>query len=235
MKARMIVLALSGLLASSAQAQLNDAGFDTGSPAVGGTPFPVGQWAFDNCAFVGPTSGITPFSGPRMLQFINTAPGGPSGLVSCDVVQIVDVTSPTMQAMIAPGTGVAGGTVLVNRVGQNAAGTVDTGFGLLLYAFATLGDAQNLNSPLATMSQGLISDNNPATWEPIAVSLNLPAATQYIGFRLGANENVLNNGSGVEFDGHFADQADLRVIPTPSALALLGLGGVCLTRRRRMN
>lgn len=221
------------LLPTLAAAQLNNMGFETGAPVVGGPAFPVGQWAFDNSAFVPTTSGIVPLGGVRMLQFINTSPGGPSGLVSSDVVQIVDLTAPAYQSIISTGAGVANGRIRVNRVKQNAAGTVDTSFGLILYAFSNLANAQSLTSPTATLSNGILSDNNPNSWQPINTSLALPIGTQYLGFRLGALENNLNNASGIEFDGHFADNARLRIVPAPGTAALAGLGGLLAFRRRR--
>jgi len=66
--------------------------------------------------------------------------------------------------------------------------------------------------------------------------LSLPSGTTYLALRLTARENILNNSSGTEFHGHYADDVTLDVVPEASTLALMGLGlavGLLFTRRRR--
>lgn len=221
---------------SSAMGQLNNPGFETGTASPGLPLFPVGAWAFDNHAFVTAENGITPAGGARMLKFLNSSPNSSaSSLVTCDVLQIVDLTGGPWSALIATGTAVANGTVLVNRVPQNAAGTVDTSFGLRLWSFSSLVDAQSLSNPTATVQTPLVnSDNNPQTWEAIGASLALPVGTQYLAFYLYASENSLNEVTGtLEYHGHYADEADLRIVPSPGALALVAAGGLVGLRRRR--
>lgn len=227
-----VTLAALSLLPGLAAAQLVDPSFESPT-APGGPAFALGQWTFDNSASVPTTLGIVPAHLNRMIQFINTSPGGPSGLVSCDVVQIVDLTAPAYQALITAGTAQANGGYLVNRIPQNAAGNIDTAFYIQMYAFSNLANAQLLNSPTASLSTSLLSDANPVSWEPLSLTLNLPTSTQYLGFRIGTVENVFNDSSGTEFDGHFGDMARLTIVPAPGAAALAGLGGLLAFRRRR--
>lgn len=219
-------------LAAPALAQLNNPGFETGAPSVGGGPFPVGVWRYDTHNFVPTTAGITPLAGNRMLQFIDTNPGSGGGL-SCDVFQMVDLSAFT--GVISAGGASAAGSIFVNRVALNADGTpADNGYVMILYAFANLANASTLASPLNTVTTSLNSDANPLTWQAMVANLTLPTNTTALVFRISAIENVTNDpGPNNEFAGHFADQADLRIVPGPGPIALACLGTLAVLRRRR--
>ena len=77
-----------------------------------------------------------------------------------------------------------------------------------------------------------MTDGGLQTWEYGSVSLGLPSATDYLAVWVRAVENICDDGEGVEFDGHYADDITLTVIPEPATLLLLALGA-CLIRRKR--
>ncbi|MDP6547322.1 MAG: PEP-CTERM sorting domain-containing protein, partial [Phycisphaerae bacterium] len=78
----------------------------------------------------------------------------------------------------------------------------------------------------------IVSDGGLATWERASVELLLPTGTDYIGIDIYADENIHNDTSGIEFDGHYADAVTVSVTPEPATLSLLALGGLAILRRR---
>lgn len=229
-----LALIASLALPALANAQLVDPSFESPT-SPGGTPFPVGAWSFDNSASVLAENSITPAHLARMLKFQYTSTGSAaSGLSVSDVVQIVDLTVAPYAAMIAAGTASANASILFNRVAQDPTGAVDTAFSLRLWTFSNLGNAQSLNTPTSTAINPYISDDFLNTWEQRTLSIPLPVGTQYLAFYITANENSFNDTTGPrEFHGHYADDAQLTITPAPSAAALLGLGALFSSRRRR--
>ena len=82
---------------------------------------------------------------------------------------------------------------------------------------------------------GVDTDGDPSTWEIASASLLLPIGTDSLAVRLTTSENVFNDGSYPEFDGHYADvvSAEMVIIPEPATLLLLLGGGAVLLRRRQ--
>jgi hypothetical protein len=190
-------------------------------------PTVFADWQGDWSESVYANSGITPYLGSRMLQFMYTLPSGPNGVSSQgDMWQLIDA-SPFAE-LIAGGSAVATASVQYNRV----PGTMqtDTEFRLYLSAHAGLpGDfpGQTDSGWLASQRTTLLSDSDPTTWETLTAVLALPPQTDYLAIRLAAVENIDNNGSSLEFHGHFADDVFAAVIPEPSSAVLLG-GGMFL-------
>lgn len=83
------------------------------------------------------------------------------------------------------------------------------------------------------VSATLFSDGDPLTWENISVDLILPIETDFIAIDVLAGENIFNDASGEEFDGHYADAVSLTIIPEPATLLLVGLGALTLRRKHR--
>ena len=56
----------------------------------------------------------------------------------------------------------------------------------------------------------------------------LPIGTDSLAVRLTTSENVFNDGSYPEFDGHYADvvSAEMVIIPEPATLLLLCVGSL---------
>ena len=71
-----------------------DGGFESTRPEMNGVPTRPGTWSGDFSQAVGPTAGVTPYEGARMLQFLRpdntrTPPGG--GQKTAEMWQTVDL------------------------------------------------------------------------------------------------------------------------------------------------
>ncbi|GJQ28628.1 MAG: hypothetical protein HBSAPP03_05120 [Phycisphaerae bacterium] len=231
---RPCILAL-GLAASGAFGQvLMNPSFETGAPIMTTGAAPVGAWGWDSCAFVGPSMGIFPAHGNRMLRFLATTPGGPSADTVSRVAQVVDFTPMTSSINAGLVTVTAG--MMFNRRQTGPPFQADTLFRMHVAAYSTPTVIQPTNFPsgaLALSTGTLISDANPATWQPISVSLLLPAGTTHVLVAIEAVENVFNNFTGSEFSGHFADNGRMIYTPAPGTLLLAGAPLLLMARRRR--
>ncbi len=187
---------------------------------------------------------ITPADGTRMLQFVATGAGPAHTFNSSEVFQIVDVSG--FAAQIAGGDVVAQGNFFANRV----AGDDQTDTRFLVHVLAMTGaeSAFPFNIAdgtgvfrLAEAAVNFDTDADVSTWQEVSVTLPIPVGTTYLGIRVGAVENVVNDTSAPEFDGHFADKAFLGLvstadIPEPTTLALFAFGLIGMgTMRRRLH
>ncbi len=216
---------------------LTNADFETPFSTNGVLPTTAGVWDADPASSVTSLSGITPLQGTRMLQFEFAAPVGPSTLKGSSVWQLVDLTN---NSAVSNGSALANLSSWFNRVAGDS--ETDTLFRIEIRAFSGLLNSFPLqveNSELAVVTSNLISDSDVTSWERLDAQLLLPTQTDFIAIHLSARENVVNDSSGVEFDGHFADTASLTItaIPEPSTFALLSIGGLALVgygwRRKR--
>ncbi|MDO9695207.1 MAG: FlgD immunoglobulin-like domain containing protein [Candidatus Latescibacteria bacterium] len=184
-----------------------DGGFEAGTPELS-LPDVFLIWAGDRTATVPAMSGITPAEGVRMLQFINTSwtQQGASGATSSDLWQLVDAAPLRGQNLLL--------SARFNRVQVDA--QTDTRFALNIYAFTGAPASFDNNDPNLPASIGhenaqLLSDADPATWETVAIDFAVPANADYLGVSVSAAENIHNDSSGTELDGHFADAVELGV------------------------
>ncbi len=216
---------------------LTNADFETPFSTNGVLPTTVGVWDADPASSVTSLFGITPLQGTRMLQFEFARPVGPSTNVASDVWQLVDLTN---NSAVSNGSALANLSSWFNRVAGDS--ETDTLFRIEIVAFAGLLNSfplQVRNSELAAVTSNLISDSDVTSWERLDAQLLLPMQTDFIAIHLAAIENVVNDSSGVEFDGHFADTASLTItpIPEPSTITLLSIGAISLIgygwRRKR--
>lgn len=60
----------------------------------------------------------------------------------------------------------------------------------------------------------VLSDADVESWETLAVRGELPPGVERLHILIGAQENVWNDQSGeaIEFDGHFIDEVQVRLI-----------------------
>ena len=93
---------------------------------------------------------------------------------------------------------------------------------------------------ISEVGAGVLTDSNPATWERVDITgFAIPTGTNHLELLIYANENVFNNTTFPEFDGHFADNVSLSIyaVPEPGSLTLCalaaGLGTVARLRRRQ--
>ena len=242
---RLVLVLLAFFIPWALSAQvlvLHNGGFETieESPGTAINLTTLGVWNGDPVQFLSSAdSGITPYSGSGMVKFIYTYPpaGGATGASQLD--QLIDVSS--FATLLG-----SGATVTVtfegyfNRVAGNA--NTDTAFGMLLEAYT--GSPANFPSGAGFLTDAddalayIFTDSNPATWEHATMSLALPANTTFLRVEIYAEENVFNDTSGTEFDGHFGDGFSLSytAIPEPTTYAMLaGLGtlGLAVIRRCR--
>ena len=133
----------------------------------------------------------------------------------------------------------------VNRVAGDA--ETDTAFGVVIVAFT--GSPSSFSSMvsgehwLERVGSTIFSDGDPATWELVEVELLVPPPTDYLEIQISAVEDVVNDSTGTEFDGHYGDDVRLQLLvgaetpPIPSlgveglailalALALVALRGL---------
>jgi hypothetical protein len=209
---------------------LNDGGFE--DPAgilpsalrLSWTAADYGKWAIgDPMAAVGVTNGISPRTGSKMMVF------SPTGGVSSDVYQIVDVTAYASQ--IDAGLVTADLSVFYNAVSAGGAGLdlygLSSSAPLTFSGEVLLGGAYNL----------FTVDGDKSTWQSFEVNqVALKAGTRFLEFGL---------HSPTSSGGTYADDAKLTLtindgvtpaVPEPGTTALFvaGLlaGGFWLRRRR---
>jgi len=209
-----LVALLIAYATPSAAQSLQNTSFESGTYATG-VPNSAGAWRGDLGGFVTAENGITPFQGTRMMKFTaaSSAGAGPSG--AAEAIQLVDL-APYASA-IATGTFTLTGSMYVNRVAGDS--QTDTQFAIVISAYggSLANYPTNIGSPLARHAASIITDGNPATWQPTpTTSLTLPPNTTYVSVIVEAVENVFNDVSGAEFDGHYADQVSFALAPLPS-------------------
>jgi len=143
-----------------------------------------------------------------MLKFLSTGTSlGGSALQSSQQWQLVDVRG--LATDIAAGRVRADGGVWFNRaLGTEA---TDRRFDLRLIAFD--GDPGTVPARYAASSWLALQAVSVATggteWQQALASLVLPAGTTFVLVEIYAYEDVVNDLSGQEFSGHYADDASL--------------------------
>ena len=203
------------------------------STGSGDWPTDVGYWRGDTSEIVGAQDGILPLDGSHMLRFVNA--GGPAATHyhASEVAQLVDVSSFSVE--IEQGMLLARASAWFNRVLGDA--ETDTAFGVRLRACSGSPTTFRGTSrvELTRVDNFIAADGDTETWEMASVELLLPAGTNYVAVDIYADENVRNDTTGVEFDGHYGDSAllTLEVVPEPATLILVALGGLAMLRRRK--
>lgn len=189
-------------------------GFESGTPSLGPRPTNFGGWRGDRVAYRAAENGIMPVEGSRMLRFL-TAQFNASSSNTSQYWLNLDLSS--MAAEIDQGKALLEASVLFNRVAGDA--QTDTDFALDVRARS--GTPSSFNN-LALNTSVVDSDSDPLTWELAKVSFLLPVGTRFIQLELDAFENVFNDTSNPEFDGHYADDVTVAVttVPEPASWIL---------------
>lgn len=145
-----------------------------------------------------------------MVHHIYTLVGGPGNTRACDVFQLKDVSH--LRDQIDRGRVRAIESAYFNRILGNS--QTDTMF--VVQIVALLGDLQNLpwKNWHAIVGTPIITDGDPSTWERAETSMLLPTGTTMVVAWIAPIENVFNNNSGVEFDGHYSDAVFFTVVLT---------------------
>jgi hypothetical protein len=192
-------------------------GFEITEITGGGWPSEYGDWSGDHSVIVGADLGVVPKEDAKMLKFAATSFTGDYGTnVRCDVYQIIDINA--FGDAVAAGEAMASGSVYFNRVAGDA--NTDTEFGLEILAYS--GDPCSFPTylamggmELATANSLILTDGNEATWQQCEAELPLPVGTDFVVIGIRAVENIFNNESTTEFDGHFADAVSLCISTGP--------------------
>ena len=169
----------------------------------GDIPTDGSGWEGDQFTIVGAENGISPRGGSSMLRFDATDGPNPSTLGASQLTNVVDVSE--YANLINGGNVTAEVTAWFNRVDFDA--ETDSQFFILVRALDAGGTA--LDSALV----GILTDANLGTWEQNQASVVLPAGTISVEARLLAFENIMNDDVAPEFDGHYADDVQLRLLP----------------------
>jgi hypothetical protein len=205
-----------------------NAGFETSETTSGGWPSNYGDWNGDYSAIVGATSGITPYEGTQMLQFKGTGFSGAGSSESCQAFQLIDIG--IYNTLIQSGDAVAKVGYYVNRV----QGDTQTDNNFVISVRAMSGSPSdfpsNLGSWLAKNAMTVYADSDPATWEYCHADFSVPVNTSYLALKISAYENVYNDSSYPEFDGHFADAVSVEIVPEPATILFL-LSGLALLKK----
>jgi hypothetical protein len=159
-------------------------------------PAVTGLWLGDVAAVLPAEQGIAPRSGAGMLafQYTGNTPTA-SALQSSQQWQLVDVRS--LAEDIAAG-----------RVRAEAS---DRRFDLRLIAFdgeaSTVAARYAASTWLAVQAASVSTAGNQ--WQQAQTSLLLPPGTTYVMVEIYAFEDIVNDVTGFEFSGHYADDASL--------------------------
>jgi len=176
-------------------------------------PDESGQWRANNVEEVGAdiTHNISPVEGNTMLRF---AGSGLGGTPASNLFQSVVIPGDRLDQLANGDSLAVTFSAYVNRVMGNE--STDTEFVLQLIAYpgepASWADQffdETVDEP--EVIEVLVSDACVNSWERIALVFpRLPANTTFLGARVIARENVIDDPEGeVEFDGHYLDAVSL--------------------------
>jgi hypothetical protein len=179
-------------------------GFESTTP-VPEMPTGYGYWAGDLCEFVPVQQGIEPYEGNRMLHLIATAAYDPGPNTHCQVYQLVDLAQYSEAVLNGCAVAFAGATF--NRIAGDS--ETDTHFYCDIRAMsgAPSSFASQINNYVGYAYGGVYSDGDSGTWESVDAELVIPPEADYLGIGVCASENIRNNSTLPEFDGHYGDAA----------------------------
>ncbi len=172
-------------------------------------PNVYGIWSTDYFSFASAENGITPPDGLLMWKAESTRWNdyiNPDVTTACEVMQVVDITD--YLELIEAGDVVACLSALFNRIQVDH--QTDTLMGVVM---------RNFDGPVSshgTMMQNeqffmrgnryIMADSDINTWERTTAVMPLHTDTNLISIQISTNENIYNDTSYPEFDGHYADQ-----------------------------
>ena len=179
-------------------------------------PATAGGWSGDIVSQVSSEGGIDPAEGNHMLRFdytsyISAGSGGASELAQ------VYLLPEDLKTRVNGGESITiRQEAFFNRVDLDE--NTDSQFLMILMAFD--GPTEEFpdkfldrdNQALAVASVSVISDSCINTWEKGTTEIVIPAGTEYIGVVIAALENIENDSTGTEFDGHYADAVSLYLV-----------------------
>jgi hypothetical protein len=208
-------------------------GFETDETTSSGWPNSYGDWSGDLSSITGTSDGITPYEGQQMLKFKGSLDIGASPTHDgSEVFQLIDISS--YSDLVASGQAIAKTSAFFNRIAGDA--YTDTKFALEISACT--GDLSNFNgnySFIDTQEVIFFSDSDSQTWEQVTADLLIPANTDYLAINIAAGEDIYNDGTYPEFDGHYADAVSIEIVPEPATIGLFSLGLILLRKKNKFN
>ncbi|MDV6031969.1 MAG: hypothetical protein F9B45_18140 [Phycisphaera sp. RhM] len=185
--------------------------FELEEPIREATYSVTGGWQHDYAAIVQSEGGISPDSGARMLRFLGTGVSSTqaSSSVGSEIAQLIDLRAYPS---------VAGRTITFGAMFNRIAGDSETDTQFLSRIQAYQGDPDDFANAtsLGITVADLFSDFDPSTWEYVEASMTLDANTDFVRVWLVAVENIFNDTTGVEFDGHYADSVQWSIDGDPN-------------------
>lgn len=184
--------------------EMINGGFEVQEEIESGYPTTYGDWRYDLSSIVTAENGIVPWEGLRMLKFLRTGQVPTVTYESCQVQQLVDLGP--FAGLVESGLALVIASCKVNRIVGDE--ETDTKFGLRILSYAGLPGSfpeQYQNTELAEEYRYIFTDSAPDTWETITLEMLLPPGSDFILIEVYATENICNDGSDPEFDGHYAD------------------------------
>jgi hypothetical protein len=180
-------------------------------PGLGSLPTASGNWQGNLASSLPAEMGIAPHDGESMLKFQATAAGSSVHTLTSRQWQVVELGEHA--AAIAAGGMRAKASAWFNRV--TGGELTDRRFDLRVMAFdgspAELPARYDASAWLVEATGPLLSRANQ--WQRVGVELALPAATTYLLVEICASEDMFDDGAGAEFDGHYADDLSLVLLP----------------------
>ncbi len=215
-----------GVSVSAHAEMVTNSGFEVAEPTLdpgnGITLTAFGDWDGDRSTIVTAENGITPLEGSQMLRFDSAGETPASGLHTSQVYQAIDVSA--YSSVIAAGQAEATASAWFNRVPGDA--ETDTLMGMWIFAVHGTLPFTGTNYVGAQL-QTVFTDGDVGTWEEVTSRFLLPTTTDYVVICIEADEDVFNDVSVPEFDGHYADMVSFTVVPEPSTIAFLSSLALC--------
>jgi hypothetical protein len=175
-------------------------------------PTRSGVWSGNRSTMVPAEREIQPRGGQRMLRFDMTSWGVPGECPNSQVSQIIDLSG--YRDAVRAGKVRVVASAWFNRVTGGPA--TDRGMQISLFCFqgehAHNFDNYEHGRHLTVASARVDTDSDVSTWERATTEARVPAAADYVLVDLVAIENVRNDLTGPEFDGHYADDVSVRVL-----------------------
>ncbi len=192
---------------------LVNAGFETQVSIPDVPPDHAGYWAADPAIIVSAEQGVVPSEGQEMLRFLSPGGGDPN------IWQLIDLSS--HRGIISAGEASVSASALFNRINAG-----DPKFRIQLTTYdGDIADwPAHAGAYLSYDYTDILTDGDLSTWQVAFSELELPSNTTHIGVM------VMAEGG---FQGHYADDVVVTLVPEPATLILMGTLGLSLLKRRR--